>query len=1085
MSEPYRIELTNTLRDDRLPVEQVYADRDAAQIDRYAVSVDLSQEGLAKSAAGGKSAEKAGKLGGKEKVGEGAPEQEGAFKQAFDAVLRATVGIGADELHQAVERGELPQKVSLKWADPIGNTMHALARKTAIDSGVEPDVAEKMAAAVSVIGGLVFPPGTNIKHVADAAEKGAEVAARGAEAVGRGVAKVGEKARDVAEDVTAGARAQKILAILKEQRGSMLLPGGSREAPKLGSGAAGASNVNTARVQATESVKKTMEAISASQAEKLAGARQTTTHAQTVAESKRYSFEDVMAFDPATVDVRAIETRVRDFYNASATHVDKLMRAAGKGDAAAAEELVNAFLVSGELAAKDELLGKGLARGLEARKIMSEAMRVPFTPESIAALRSQYDTLEATADRGFALARRLEALTKTQREQFAREAVEQLREGRTNRLYSAWINALVSGPQTHVANVLSNAMTSVWAIPERVLAANLHVGMDPGVMRGEASAMFFAISEGFTDGLRAAGTALKTGVSSFGPEKLDIVPRQVLDSTTGRAGEYLSMLLPTRWLTTEDAFFKALNYRMEVAALAYREARLQGLEGAEAAKFIARVKNHPQEFQGIHENAERFALIQTFNNELGPAGQAIMNARDKIPGARLILPFVRTPANLMSWTAQRMGTPGALAVGGLAGGALGEDVGERIGGETGAKVGRVVGSVAGAAAGVRGNLAMLQTQMMNDIRAGGVARDLALGKIAAGSMIAAVGTTLAAKGVITGGGPKNKDLQRELRETGWQPYSLKVGNTYYSFSRLDPVLGQTLGIVADAAEIIGQMPQQEATDLATAIGLAVSKHLVSKTYLEGLSNVLEAMEAPEEKGRKIIEGLARSTVPTAVRTVTRTLDPTLKETRDIMDQVRAGIPGWAQTLPPRRNLWGDPIRLEGGWGPDIASPIYTATVKDDPVANEIIRNRVALTLPPKFVAGPRESRGVQTEMPSQAPGLELTPEEYDRYVVLTGKGIQGKPPLKDALAQMMQTESYQRQSDGPDGGKALLIKTWVNTYKEAALVQLRQEFPELHQALKEHTEEKIQRLLPKGDARGRPPAQAPGLLKAIGGSLAR
>ena len=34
---------------------------------------------------------------------------------------------------------------------------------------------------------------------------------------------------------------------------------------------------------------------------------------------------------------------------------------------------------------------------------------------------------------------------------------------------------------------------------------------------------------------------------------------------------------------------------------------------------------------------------------------------------------------------------------------------------------------------------------------------------------------------ITGGGPDDENKKRQLRESGWQPYSIKIGNKWYSY----------------------------------------------------------------------------------------------------------------------------------------------------------------------------------------------------------------------------------------------------------------------------------------------------------------
>jgi hypothetical protein len=67
-------------------------------------------------------------------------------------------------------------------------------------------------------------------------------------------------------------------------------------------------------------------------------------------------------------------------------------------------------------------------------------------------------------------------------------------------------------------------------------------------------------------------------------------------------------------------------------------------------------------------------------------------------------------------------------------------------------------------------------------------------------------------------------------------------------------------------------------------------------------------------------------------------------------------------------VWGEPIVREGGLGPDIASPIMEARLKNDPVNKALI---AANYFPGKL---DRKIRGV-----------ELTDDQYDDYARIAGR----------------------------------------------------------------------------------------------------
>ena len=173
---------------------------------------------------------------------------------------------------------------------------------------------------------------------------------------------------------------------------------------------------------------------------------------------------------------------------------------------------------------------------------------------------------------------------------------------------------------------------------------------------------------------------------------------------------------------------------MELQAQAFRMAAGEGLEGDDLARRMQDIiDNPPENIELAAVDAQRY---QTFTNELGPAGKSFQSFVGKFPAARVIVPFIRTPTNIIKYVGEH--SPVAPAIN----------------------------------KGIR-----------EDILAGGARRDLALAKMATGSMAMAIAADYTLSGDITGGGPKNPQLRSAKMATGWQPYSIKVGDKYYSYSR--------------------------------------------------------------------------------------------------------------------------------------------------------------------------------------------------------------------------------------------------------------------------------------------------------------
>jgi hypothetical protein len=554
-------------------------------------------------------------------------------------------------------------------------------------------------------------------------------------------------------------------------------------------------------------------------------------------------------------------------------------------------------------------------------------------------------------------------------------------------LYEIWINALLSNPATHAVNMISNATVVVSSVIERKVAS--WIGSD--VAAGEASAQMKGIVEGAKDGWKLAAKALRTGESTDPLTKLEVQHRSSISAANlelsgglGRAANYIGSAVrtPGRFLLAGDELFKAIGYRMELQSLAYRKAYNEGLEPEAFAKRVQEILDNPP--ANIRLASTDAARYQTFTNPLGDAGQSLQKIRDQVPFGRLVVPFLRTPVNVAKYAMQR--TP----------------------------------------------LAPLMPTFRADMVAGGARKDLALARLALGSTTMAITAGMAQQGYITGNGPVNYDARRILEMSGWKPNSILLGDTYYSISRLDPI-GNVLMMSANVTEIIGQASDEaEALDIATAATISVANSLTSKTWFRGFSEFIEAYASasadPENKQNVVIKWLERmgaSAIPAGVAAYTRTQDSTIRLTDGLVDKVKARLPNYSKDLPPRRNMFGEPIVLEGGLGPDMMSPIYQSKKKNNAVVDEMIANKVDIGMP-RFTMD----------------GVELSTIQYDRYVLLSA-GEKMPMSIEDKLAQTIKSNMYKQGASGKDGSKAFMIESDILGYRSVAKQQLLEEFPAL------------------------------------------
>lgn len=486
----------------------------------------------------------------------------------------------------------------------------------------------------------------------------------------------------------------------------------------------------------------------------------------------------------------------------------------------------------------------------------------------------------------------------------------------SDRAQEIWYNYLLSGPQTHMVNMLSNTMTALGQLPEHAIAAGIGATRralsreaTDRVLFSELGARTVGLLQGTKEGVREFARAFRTGEASDFVTKMEL---QTQNAVPGIKGDVLRV--PTRLLTAEDELFKAMARRMELTGLAVRQAAKEGRKGQEAKDRVAELIADPPD--DMMEKVLDYGRYLTFQRPLGEGlAGSLSRATQRQPVLKAVLPFVRTPTNLIKFTAER--SP----------------------------------------------LAPMVREWRKDFMAGGARRDLAIAKVMVGSGVGAVIGELAAQGIITGSEPSDENRRGLLLASGWQPYSVKIGDTYYSYKRLDP-FAMTFGTAADIATMGDAMSDKEREDGAMLWTASVLSNFASRTWLSGITDALEALKDPERYSGNFIKRLVGSaTVPTGSAQIARVIDPTMRETPDIASYMASRMPGQSDSLLPKRDVWGRPIVNEGGVGPDILSPIWTSTDRNDPITQEALRVGAKVSKPDKG---------------------DMTPEQYDRLQPVVG-----------------------------------------------------------------------------------------------------
>ncbi|MCT2559230.1 thermonuclease family protein [Tsuneonella sp. YG55] len=486
-----------------------------------------------------------------------------------------------------------------------------------------------------------------------------------------------------------------------------------------------------------------------------------------------------------------------------------------------------------------------------------------------------------------------------------------------NKIAELYINFLLSNPATHVVNMTSNTLTAMAQLPEFAAASAIGKarqafakgGIDR-VTGSEVGARAFGLMAGAKEGARMFARAVRTGEASDFVSKVE---GDEYKAISGLKGEVIRV--PTRLLTAEDELFKGMARRMELNGIAARQAHKEGLKGEAARKRIAELSANPTD--ELLEQSLKYGRYLTFQTKLGPIGQSISNVSQNSLIAKLYLPFIRTPTNLLKFAAER--SPAAP----------------------------------------------FMPRWRKEIAAGGARRDVALARMMVGTGFGMAIYQAALNGHVTGALPSDAKKARLLRADGWQEYSIKIGDTYYSYKRLDP-FAMTLGVAADLATLPEGMSEREKDDKAALLVMSIMGNLASKTWLSGVSDLVAGLDDPQRNADNMIERLVGSlTVPAGVAGVARAIDPTARQVESVQDAIMARTPGMRDDLLPRRDIWGEEVTFDSGF----LSPAYTSKAKRDPVNLELLKLG---EYAPGFV-------------PKKVGGRELTPEEHDTYQERAGK----------------------------------------------------------------------------------------------------
>lgn len=644
------------------------------------------------------------------------------------------------------------------------------------------------------------------------------------------------------------------------------------------------------------------------------------------------------------------------------------------------------------------------------------------------------------------------------------------------KMFTVYVNGLLSRPGTHVKNFLSNMLFFVPRMAERTTAAGVGtlrrsfgIGADDVYEFAEVPAMLSATPVAIRNGWQLMSHAFTNGVPkgwtdpgkiSRQQARLEVFNYRADGSLASNSLKALNSVatLPGRTLMAADEFFKGINYTFELTAEATRAGIVAYDEALKAGKTVAEANDIQKAAvdQFLLEPPEyisQLAEVGTFTQKLeGRIGELQAKTTPNSPIAfalRTQIPFISTPVNVMSESLQR--TP----------------------------------------------LAPLSARFRQAIAKGGKEADMALTKVGLGSAALYGFKEMAASGIFTGSGPGEKGTREAMIRQGWQPYSIVLdfdgkdegvrqalsafpgnvrfgsgdysGKVFLSYQGMEPI-GALIAMAADYVDYARY--EQDDSRLNAYVGGAVfglGNYILESPFLQGVANITSLIGGNVPNSRqhliKIINGITEFATTTALKTfaplsgtttsVAQQIDPLrrdyqmnpnapagLKGVMDALNKWKANTPGLSEGMPPLLNIWSEPIEHEYTW-----SPLRMKEGKQREVDQALIQLNANIVMPQRKVSMP-----VEVAQEKITADTSLTAEEYNQLLRIANGPLKLEEQVLSAVkliqAGQAGTSVYTNQN--------VISKVFGDVFETARKMLL--EDPEYGPAIKERINEKANRL---------------------------
>jgi hypothetical protein len=192
-----------------------------------------------------------------------------------------------------------------------------------------------------------------------------------------------------------------------------------------------------------------------------------------------------------------------------------------------------------------------------------------------------------------------------------------------------------------------------------------------------------------------------------------------------------------------------------------------------------------------------------------------------------------------------------------------------------------------------------------------------LAKMIIGSASAVGAATLLGQDRLTWAEPTNAKQKAEFRAAGRQPYSIKIGDNWVSYSKIHPAIAFNFALISAIDDGLKnkRLTESDAENLLSSFA-KWGNFIADQSYLKNIGDFVAATKGDLGGYTKLFSNYPQQLVPfrALLSWVERLTDPVQRQVDPEgsildrqMEQFMTQIPGLAQKVQPRKGPLGEPI----------------------------------------------------------------------------------------------------------------------------------------------------------------------------------